>query len=346
MKPEFIINLILAAIIGYLVYLVMLPFWVPVFWAVVLTILFYPLYTYLTVRLRVRRALASIFTCLLIAVFILVPLWFVGSALIEEVQGLYAWAEVYIKEVTLDDNTTAALIDRAQDLLSRHMDVSKEEIQKVLVNIIREAGSFITQGLTLAIGDLAGMVLNFFFTFFAMYYLFKDGDALLENISELLPIEKEAKEKIFKKNRDIISSTLYGGVLISALQGLIGGITFWALGLSSPVMWGFFMLILAFLPVVGPSVVWGPAAIYLFVQGSLLKGVVLIIMGLFLAIVLDNLLRPLIVSGKTKMNPVLLLFSILGAMRVFGFLGIIAGPIILSVATAMVEIYRERMETP
>ncbi len=344
MRPEFIVNLLLAAIIGYLVYLVMLPFWVPVFWAVVLTILFYPAFTYLTERLGVRRSLASLFLCILIAVFILVPLWFVGSALINELQGLYGWAEVHIRKAALGDRTVAALLEKLHNLLARYVNISAEGVEKVVVNIIREVGSFATQGLRLAIGDLARLVLNFFFTFFAMYYLFKDGDVLLERISELLPIEKEAKEKIFRKNRDVISSTLYGGVLISALQGLIGGITFWVLGLSSPVMWGFFMLILAFLPVVGPSVVWGPAAIYLFVQGSYIKGAVLVTVGILLAIVLDNLLRPLIVSGKTKMNPVVLLFSILGAMRVFGFIGIIAGPIIVSIATAMVEIYRERMQ--
>lgn len=177
-----------------------------------------------------------------------------------------------------------------------------------------------------------------------MYFLFKDGDTLLDVIKDIIPLSEAYKKRIIKKNRLVISATMNGGLMVGAVQGLLGGIAFWFLGLPAPILWGFVMLLTSFIPSVGSAIVWGPGVIYLIVVGSYAKAAMLFVWGTFIVGLADNLLRPVIVSGRTNLHPLLLFFSILGAVNVFGIIGIIAGPIILSIGLSMVEIYHETIK--
>jgi len=191
-----------------------------------------------------------------------------------------------------------------------------------------------------AVTNVTDFTLASILILFTMYYLFKEGDAAVEQVKALLPLSKKDKDAVFKKSRDVIYATLYGGVLVSVLQGLGGGLIFWILGIASPIFWGSAMALLAFLPVVGTPLVWIPAAIYLFLKVSYIKAAILVIVSVFLLVFIDTFLKPMIVSGRTEIHPLLLLFSILGGMKVMGFIGIIAGPIILSLALTIIEIYK------
>jgi len=204
----------------------------------------------------------------------------------------------------------------------------------------QEVSDFIVHNLTGAITNLTDLTLAIILIPFTMYYLFKEGDTVLDEVKTLLPLSKKDKEAIFKKSKDIVYATLYGGVLVSILQGVVEGLTFWALGISSPIFWGTMMALLSFLPVVGTPLVWVPAAIYLFIKVSYIKAIILIAISVFLIVLIDTFLKPMIVSGKTQMHPLLLIFSILGGIKIMGFIGIIAGPIILSFSLTMLEIYK------
>lgn len=341
MKAEQIITISLVVIVGYLLYLIMVPFWVPIFWAIVLSILFYPLYQWIRAIMHMGDWAASILTCIIITLFITIPASLLGAALVNEVLDIYEWAEEYAKKsAILMQDSPSVLLAYIKDALDKYIDISILDIRNIMLKSIREASSFLVQNLTGMITNFTGFIINIILSLFAMFYLFKDGDKLIESVKGFLPLDEDDKKTIFMKNHEVIYATLYGGVLVAVVQGCLGGLVFWALGLPSPVFWGTIMAVFSFIPMLGPPIIWIPAAIYLFIKVSFIKGIILVILGIFAIGLVDNILRLLIVSGKTKMHPLLLFFSILGALKVLGFIGIIAGPIILSLSLVALDIYK------
>ncbi len=340
MKSEYLITLLLALLIGYLMYLVMAPFFVPVFWAVVFVILFYPYYSWLLRRVTERRWLASLIACTSIAIFLIVPMALVGAAVTNELLKVFLWAEEYVKEMsTRAHKSPIFFVSYIENFLSQYIDISGIDIRSFFANAVKQAANFAGEGLKGFIKNIGGFLFNIVLAFFTMYFLFKDGDSLFNIVKDLVPLSEPDKKKIINKNRGVISATINGGLLVGAVQGFLGGIAFWFLDLPTPVLWGFVMFLFSFLPSFGTAIIWVPAAIYLFIAGSYAKGVVLVLWGSLIIGLIDNFLRPIIVSERTNLHPLLLFFSILGAVNAFGFIGIIAGPLILSIAQAMVEIY-------
>jgi predicted PurR-regulated permease PerM len=340
MKAEQFITLFLVAAIGYLLYLIMAPFWIPLLWAVILTILFYPLYQWLRERIRLD-GVASLLTCMIITLFITIPVSFIGVSLVNEILNVYEWADDYVKKSAFRFQDSPSFIGvYIKDFLDRYIDISILDIQNIILKSVKEASSFLAQNVTGMLTNFTGFLFNIFLSLFAMFYLFRDGEQMVERLMEFLPLSEKDERAIFKKNRDVIYATLYGGVLVAIVQGGIGGVTLWALGFESPILWGTLMAILSFIPMLGPPIIWVPATIFLIIQASYIKAIILIAIGVFVIGLVDNMLRPIVVSGKTKIHPLLLFFSILGGLKVLGLIGIVAGPIILSLSLAALDIYR------
>lgn len=345
MKAEYILTLLIALLIGYLLYLVMVPFLVPIFWAVALVIIFYPYYGWLVRKLNGRESLASLLACVTIAVFLLVPMAIVGGMMATELVHIYQWAESQVTGISARAHNSPMFIFPAlEKYLGRYIDVSSLDLREIFATSLKEVASFAAEGLKGFVKGFAAFVFNLVLAFFGMYFLFKDGGKLLELTKDLLPLSQSEKERILERNRDVITAAINGGVIVGAAQGLLGGLAFWLLGLSAPILWGFMMFLLSFLPGIGTAMVWGPAVIYLFATGSLVKGTILLVWSAVIVGLIDNLLRPIIMSGKTDIHPLLLFFSILGAVNVFGLIGIIAGPLIVSIALAAIEMYRDTVK--
>lgn len=342
MKTEYILTLLLALLIGYLMYLVMLPFLIPVFWAVAFVIIFYPYYRWLVKKLGGRETLASVLACLTLALFLIIPLAIIGVMMATELLHLYQWAETSLTGISAKAHGSPVFIfPTIEKYLSRYIDVSSIDLTGIFASNIKEIATFMAEGLKSFVKSFAEFVFNLVLAFFAMYFLFKDGDRLLDLTKDLLPLSQDETDRIIERNRAVISAAVNGGIMVGAAQGVLGGVAFWFLGLSAPVLWGFMMFLLSFLPGIGTAMVWGPAVIYLFLIGSYTKAVILLVWGAVIIGLIDNLLRPVIMSGGTNIHPLLLFFSILGAINVFGLIGIIAGPLIVSIAMAAVEIYRD-----
>ena len=340
MKTENILAILLSLIVAYLMYVIMLPFIVPIFWAVVFVILFQPYYERLLRRFG-NKTIASLLACLSIALFLMIPLAVIGTLLVEEVIGLYHWAEGYLEVLTARVEGPELLVfSFLQKYLGEYVDISAVDIQGIIANSVKQVSSYLVKGIEGAIKSFAEFFFNLFLAFFTMFFLFKECDRLFEVVKEVLPLSEGDKEDVFARNRLVITATFTGGVLVGIAQGLLGGVAFWFLGLPNPVLWGFVMFMLSFLPGIGTALVWIPAAVYLFIIGSYTKMAVLLFWGTFIVGFADNILRPIIVSGKTRQHPLLLFFCILGAVHVFGLVGIIAGPIILTLAESTLDIYR------
>ncbi|MGH9904460.1 MAG: AI-2E family transporter, partial [Pyrinomonadaceae bacterium] len=175
---------------------------------------------------------------------------------------------------------------------------------------------------------------------FTMYYLFRDGDNIFEAVRDALPLEKEQATAIMARTRDVIGASVYGVFAIAIIQGTLGGLAFWVLGLPSAIVWGVAMVFLSMIPMLGAFLVWVPAAIYLAVTGHTLKAILLVLWGTLVIGMIDNFLRPKLVGSRTKLHELLIFFAVLGGLQVFGVLGIVLGPVMLAITMALIDVFR------
>jgi len=164
---------------------------------------------------------------------------------------------------------------------------------------------------------------------------------LYEEIKELVPLRKKYKYKLINETEKVLKGVLYGQVLTAIIQGAIGGLALFVLGVPNSLFWGFIMVILSFLPLVGTPIVFVPASIILIAQGHVISGIILLIIGFVVIMNVDNVIKPKLISSKSKIHPVVALIGVLGGLALFGFVGIIIGPIIIALLNVLLIFYRE-----
>jgi predicted PurR-regulated permease PerM len=177
-----------------------------------------------------------------------------------------------------------------------------------------------------------------------MYYLFRDGETIVNNLRGVLPLNKSQSERIFARTQEVVSASVYGVVTIAMIQGLLGGLAFWLLGLPSPVLWAVLMTFVCMIPVAGSFMVWVPLAIYLILSGHWTKAIILLAWGAFVVSTIDNFVRPKLIKNQTKLHELFVFFSVLGGMSVFGILGIVLGPVVLAITLGLLDTLRHDEE--
>ncbi|MGZ3558043.1 MAG: AI-2E family transporter, partial [Thermodesulfobacteriota bacterium] len=214
----------------------------------------------------------------------------------------------------------------------------------LLLRNLNQISTFIFSQTTVLLRGFSTFVAGFFFTLLSLYYLFKDGSQLFGRLKEIVPLPCGQRDLLIQRFKDMIYATIYGGILIAIIQGFLGGLFFWILGLPSPIFWGTAMSLLSFIPIGGTALIWAPAGIILLIGGAVLKGLILLALGVFVISMVDNLLRPFFISAKTKIHPLLLFFAVLGGIQAFGLIGLVAGPLIATLFLTMVEIYTQGIQ--
>lgn len=328
-----------AATVGalYLCWLMLLPFIDVLAWAVVLVIVFYPIHLRIVARTG-RPGWSAMLSCLLVIVTILVPLSLVTLAVVNEISGVAPKLQTGV-EALLDPNSPNT--GRALRWLGQYVDVEQLRSQQFIVERLRGISGSIASRTLGFVGGLAGAVVQIFFVIFAMFYLFRDGEAIRQGLRDALPLERIQSNEIFLRTRDVISASVYGVIVIATIQGALGGVAFWMLGLPSPLLWGVVMLMFSMIPMAGAFIVWVPAAIFLAVSGSWIKAIILTVWGLLVIGTVDNFLRPKLVGEKTRLHELLIFFSVLGGLQVFGVLGLVLGPVIVAVTLALLDVFRQ-----
>jgi predicted PurR-regulated permease PerM len=330
--------LFLIALLGYLAYQIMSPFFTAIAWAIVFSIVFYPVYAFILRHVRVD-AVASLITLVLILIVIIGPITYLSSVLINELQHfvnsldqdkLQSIRNVY------EGFRSSALYGK----ISIYVGESNLPSEGMVMETIRKIGKGLLENISLRIANVLAIIINFLFMLFTTFFLLKDGARFLTKTRDFLPFSEKHKDRLAKQVKDMIVSTVYGGATVALIQGLLGGMIYYFLGLNSPVMWGTAMSIMSFVPVLGTFSIWGPTAAYLIFQGSMLKGMVLFLFGVVVISMVDNILRPLIIGTRTKMPTILILFSVLGGIRLFGMIGFVMGPLIMAVFISVFEIFR------
>jgi predicted PurR-regulated permease PerM len=217
------------------------------------------------------------------------------------------------------------------------------EAQRLLETIENQAsnlGTALAGGTLGLLTGLGGWFVQGGVALFTLFYLLRDGPAFVEVGRWLIPLEGGLTDAMAAKTREVVVATVLGALLVALVQGVLGGLLFWALGLPGPALWGAVMAFAALLPAVGPPVIWLPAAAILLVTGEVTRGLVLIAVGTLLIGTVDNVLRAVLVGGRARLHPLVVFFSVLGGLVVFGIAGFLLGPILVVVALAVLEIAR------
>ncbi len=316
-------------------------FLLPLFWAVVLAILFQPVQRWWLGQTRDRGSLASVLTILTILVVLVLPLSALGLALTREALGLYE--RIASGEIDLGDIVSRAreLVPVVTDGLER-MGVQVDRIQDGLSSVAFVSSAWVAQQ-ALVIGQNALRITALSaLSLYVLFFFLRDGDRILQGVVRALPLDDDREWMLLRKFAAVSRATIGGALVVAAVQGAMGGLTFWILGLSAPVFWGVIMTILSFLPAVGASLVWGPAALVLALTGSPIRAIILVVIGALLIGIVDNILRPILVGRYTQMPDFLILISTLGGLAVFGLSGIVIGPVIAAFFLAVWDMFAQQ----
>lgn len=328
----------LIIILGLLTYQILKPFLTPVAWAIVFSITFYPVYVFILKYLK-WRSIAAILTLTIILILILGPFSYLTYLLVIELKDLSDYLETGKLEALGDILQNPSIKSITNSILST-FNLSEEELNKAIIENISRLGKEIVLKITKGATNIVTVSLDLIFMVFSIFFFLRDGPEFLSKVRDYMPFSETQKDRLVKQIRDIIISTIYGGVAVSIIQGTIAGLSFFFLGIPTPVVWGLATSIASFVPLLGASSIWVPATIYLFLNEAILKGFILAIIGLFGISLVDNILKPIIIGGRTKMPILVIFFSVLGGIKLFGLIGLIIGPLVIALFISVVEIFR------
>lgn len=324
------------AIALYLCWLMLKPLAGVLEWAIVLVIVFYPVHKRLKSRVR-RPGLSALISCLLVILIVVLPLTLLTVAVAEELTKVVPNLPYQLSELT--DRQTS-VFGKVSQWIENRFGVDTLRSQEFIIEQVRNSSAFLL-GLSWSLmGNIVSGVVKAFFVVFTMYYLFRDGERIVDKLPAALPLRREQAEAIIARTQQVVSASVYGVVTIAALQGFLGGIAFWLLGIPSPVLWAVLMAFVCMIPVAGSFLVWLPLAIYLIINGHWTKAIVLIIWGAAVVSSIDNLLRPKLMKNQTRLHELFVFFSVLGGITVFGVLGIVLGPVVLAITLGLLQTFQ------
>ena len=329
--------LALVLVLGYLSYLILRPFLTPLAWAVVFSIVFFPIYRFI-LRLVKWNSLAAAITVILVCVLILGPFSYFAYLLTSELSNVTI-TPVNLKGVGRMLNNPA--IQPVLKKVLPFLDISQAQLQVSVVKSLSGLGAKLLQYLPGRLGDAAEAALHFALMTFALFFFLKDGSQFLLRISKYAPLPQRHRERLTRQVKDIVISTIYGGIVVAIVQGIVGATAFALLSIHSPILWGLAISIASFLPLVGAAIVWVPAVLILFLKGFVLDGLILAVVGALGISMVDNVLRPILIQGRLRMPLLAIFFSVLGGIELFGLIGLVMGPLVLAIFISVVDIIRD-----
>lgn len=319
-------------LVGYLLYLIVSPFLVPLGWAGVLAVSIQPLFRELSARLSRGRAAGL---CVLIVFLLLVlPVWLIVQALFREGAQAVGALQAAIQEGPPE--RVMALWGWVQQHVPM---LAPERLSETLTSLSENTGAYIASSSGRLLGGVATVLLDVTLALFALYFFLRDGPAIVRVVQGLLPFHEAQRERVVRQVEDLVYASVIAGLAVAAVQGLLGGIGLWIVGVRAPVVWGTVMGFVSLVPVVGASLVWGPVAAWLLATGEVTRGLVLIGIGVGLVGLADNVLRPVLLTGRASMNGLVTFVALLGGMSAFGLIGLVFGPVVVAVGTALLNVY-------
>jgi len=345
MDKRFISKFFLIVLLGATILLVRL-FWTYVS-AIVLALLiasaFYPLYARVKVLLNNRAQAASTLMSVVIAVILLIPFgWFVGT-LSNEAFDLYSSSRnlVSIDKIDIMLHGDSVWAQRIRGMADRfNIELNLEALNQLAAAVGTNVGLFLSRQLRSIASNLLSFLIHFFLMILVIFYIFRDGRRLKNYLSELLPLPLSQQEMLVFKFREMGRAVILGNGVSGIIQGILAGIAFYFSGLGSPFLWGTVAGFMAFLPVIGASIVFIPATIILFLQEKFGMAVIFLIYNLCYSGLIEYVIKPRVIGKGMRMNPLLVFIGVIGGIKLFGILGVVYGPLIITIFLTLAEIYR------
>ena len=328
--------ILLATLAGamYLCWLMLKPFIGVLLWAGVLTVTFGPVHRRL-VQWTGRQNLSAMLSCLLVVLTLGIPAALITWAIIHEITPAVGILQTGVTDLLSPNSpVTGPTISWLDD----HFDL--DSLRKQLTDQLGTFGTNLATRMIGVVGSILAIFIEALFVVFVMFYLFRDGQQVRMALSNVIPLRHRQTYEIFLRTREVIGASVHGVLVISVIQGALGGVAFWTLGLPSAVLWSVAMMFLSIIPLTGAFVVWIPAAIYLAVSGAWIKALLLTLWGVFVISLIDNFLRPRLVGSRAKLHELFIFFAVLGGLQVFGLIGIVLGPVVLAIALALFDAFR------
>lgn len=325
---------ILLGVLGVLSLFIIAPLWSWVFAGLLLGYLGHPLFRRLLRRLP-RRGVAAGLTLLVMVLIILVPLSYVGFQLVVQARAL---AEAFSADEARGLIETTTNLTRAW--FGWPAVVQDQTATEALVEqLVPKARQVVLDWLPNAATYVGQLTVGIFIALFVGYYAIKDGKEMMVFVEEVMPLRPTTEKRLIAEARKALDAVLIGQLLTAVAQGALLGVGFWIFGVPAAVFWGFVATVLSVVPLIGPPLVWGPAALWLVATGRTGAGIGLLIWGAVLVSTMDNFLKPKLMAQQSGMHPTLALLGVLGGLISFGLVGFILGPVILALFLFTLQVY-------
>jgi predicted PurR-regulated permease PerM len=324
----------------YLVFRIYEPFLAALGWAAILVIFFYPMHQRLARRLPPMRA--SVISTLAVIILLIAPAIIVTSLFVREAVSISRGVQHSIVE------QHAPLIAKSWSWMAHHvpgMDPNANVFETLEQGIEKQAG-FLAERLGTILKNIAAFIFDLFVMIFAMFYFFRDAEKILRAVRSILPFDAEHRDTMITQTRELISASVTTSLLVAAIQGALGGLGFAIVGLPAPVFWGVAMAFFSLVPVVGSGLIFVPASLWLGFSGHWGRAVLLLAICAGVSTVVDNVLRPLLLGGRTELSGLVIFISVVGGVNLFGMLGLVLGPILVAMAAGVLSVYMESAESP
>jgi predicted PurR-regulated permease PerM len=323
----------------FLLWKIFAPFLAPIAWAAVLAILLAPAHRRLRGRIRHPDAAALLATGGTVAVVVL-PAVFVALALVEQAARLYAFASSFFSTRgvgQLSDLMRIPLLEGWIRRITAWMPVTQADVERWILATLKSAGSWLAGFVPAAALGFLGFLVSFAIMVFTLFFFFRDGASIWGGVVRAVPLARERTAALVARLDSVLHAVLVGTLLTAFVQGALGGVGFAIFGLPSPVVFGAMMFVLALLPVGGTALVWLPAAVVLAAQGSWGRGIGLLLWGALIVGLFDNWFKPLLISGRSRMNTLPVFFGVTGGLAAFGFIGVVVGPLVVALGLTLWE---------
>jgi predicted PurR-regulated permease PerM len=338
-RLRMMIILVLAGFAAYAILRLLAPFLPAIVGSAVLAVLAHPLERRIRDRVH-RRSLSAFLASLGIFVVVLIPLFALSLVLASSIDsGISAVANRF-DEFSRQGGLLWEWVRSTAQIIG----VDETELSNTLRDQLSGLGRSIAGSTVGILSGLGGWLVQGAVGLFTLFYLLRDGERIVREIRWLIPLDAELTEALIEKTHEVVSATVLGTLVVAAVQGTLGGLLFWAIGLPAPALWGSVMAFLSLLPAVGPPLVWVPAAIILGMTGQWLKAIIVTAFGALVIGTVDNVLRSLLVGQRAQLHPLVVFFSVLGGLAVFGTAGFLLGPVLFVTASSILEIARVSLD--
>ncbi|PIT87540.1 MAG: hypothetical protein COU31_02265 [Candidatus Magasanikbacteria bacterium CG10_big_fil_rev_8_21_14_0_10_40_10] len=326
----------LLVLVTLLFFYLIKPFAMPIFWAAVIASIFYPLYKILKKYLKLERV-SIILTMVLVFVIIIIPAVFISSLLIRESINLYTAIDSNRSQI--HTNITQTLYWLQNNSLTKDLNFNESFWLDKFSEVTKIVSSYIFTSLRQLTQDSLLFFAMFLITFYTLYYFLRDGEKMLKKLMYLSPLGDKNEEMLYKKFTSTARAAIKGTLIVGLIQGTLGGILFAVAGIQSALIWGVIMVLASIIPAMGTSVVWLPAGIIMIIVGDVWQGILILTFGAIVISTIDNFVRPILIGKDTQMHPLIILFSTLGGIIIFGISGFVIGPIIAALLFSLWEMY-------